>query len=124
MSAPPSAPAPRLMARSIVSFVMLAARALSTAARRRGLPLGSGTPPRVAMVISRISLVNTLARLASSAFLRPSMDGPLPMCISWRYRMDRGAILHERCIEAAFAQEKGGLAGDIGGNEHACVAGL
>src|SRR3546814_5545803 len=29
--------------------------------------------------MSRISLVNTLARLASSAFLRPSMDGPLPM---------------------------------------------
>jgi hypothetical protein len=26
-------------------------------------------------------LVNTLARLASSAFLRPSMEGPLPMVI-------------------------------------------
>src|SRR5690348_14209915 len=67
------------MARSIVSLVMLADNALSTAARRRGLAAGSATPARVATVISRINLVNTLARLASSAFLRPSMDGPLPM---------------------------------------------
>src|SRR5690349_25060223 len=63
----------------MVSLVMLADSALSTAARRRGLAAGSATPARVATVISRISLVNTLARLASSAFLRPSMDGPLPM---------------------------------------------
>src|SRR6185312_918845 len=84
MSAPPSAPEPRLIARSMVSLVMLADSALSTAARRRGLPPGSATPARVATVISRISLVNTLARLASSAFLRPSMDGPLPMAIPAR----------------------------------------
>src|SRR5690242_15375864 len=63
----------------MVSLVMLADSALSTAARRRGLAAGSATPARVATVISRISLVYTLARLASSAFLRPSMDGPLPM---------------------------------------------
>src|SRR6185437_10196626 len=79
MSAPPSAPEPRLIARSMVSLVMFADSALSIAARRRGLPAGSATPARVATVISRISLVNTLARLASSAFLRPSMDGPLPI---------------------------------------------
>src|ERR1700760_2984917 len=54
------------------------------------------------MVISRISLVNTLARLASSAFLRPSMDGPLPMCVSRRYRTDRGGILAELGREVSF----------------------
>src|SRR5690242_1495580 len=58
---------------------MFAVRALSIAARRRGLLAGSPPPARAATPISRISLVNTLPRLASVAFLRASIDGPLPM---------------------------------------------
>src|SRR5689334_14075018 len=68
------------MARSTVSLVMLADRALSIAARRRGLPAGS-PPPRAATVISRISLVKSLPRRASSALLRFSMLGPRPTAV-------------------------------------------
>src|SRR6185312_11075004 len=92
MSAPPSAPEPRLIARSIISRVMLAAKALSTAARNLALTAGSATPARVATVISRISLVKTLARFASSAFLRPSTVGPLPMT-SYLNQPDKQSIL-------------------------------
>jgi hypothetical protein len=50
---------------------MLAALALSTASRRRGLKFGSPPPERAATVISRISLVNCAPRLASvTAFFR------------------------------------------------------
>src|SRR5438445_11894205 len=61
---------------------MFAVSALSVPARRRGLVAGSAPPPRAAIVISRISLVNSLPRRASSAFLRPSILGPLPMGLS------------------------------------------
>src|SRR5262249_8483962 len=61
------------MARSTVSFGMLAARAASTAARSRGLAAGSGKPLRAAVVNSRISLVKTLARFLSCAPLRYMM---------------------------------------------------
>src|SRR3989344_4231453 len=50
----------------MVSLVMLASSALSIAARRRGLSLGS-PPVRAATVISRIILVKSLPRLASCA---------------------------------------------------------
>src|SRR5690606_32016851 len=63
-------PAPRAMARSMVSRVMLAVSALSTAARNRGLSAGTGPPNLAATVSSRISLVNILPRLASCAALR------------------------------------------------------
>src|SRR5690606_22385392 len=80
MSSAPSAPEPRRIARSIVSLGMFAESALSMATRSRALPAGSA-PLRAATVISRISLVKILPRRASSAFLRPSMLGPLPMGI-------------------------------------------
>src|SRR5262249_59244189 len=58
------------MARSIVSPGMLWARAARTAVRRRGLALTSPPPRRAATVISLISFVKTLPRLASlAAFL-------------------------------------------------------
>ena len=50
------------MARSTVSFVMLDLKAAVTAARRRGLPAGSGRPALAETVISRISLANARAR--------------------------------------------------------------
>src|ERR1700741_4651940 len=59
------------MARSILSFGMFTAFAASIAVRRRGLPPGSPPPALAATVISRITLVQEEARLASvTAFLR------------------------------------------------------
>src|SRR5574341_252794 len=55
------------MARVMLSEGMLEALALSTAVRSRGLLPGSPPPMRAAIVISRISLVKSVPRLASSA---------------------------------------------------------
>jgi len=48
------------------SWGMLAARAAWIAARKRGLASGSPPPSLAAVVISRMSLVKSLPRLASS----------------------------------------------------------
>src|SRR6185503_11472703 len=64
---------PRLIARSIVSRVMLASRAAIIAARSRGFEPGSAAPSRAAVVISRISLVKTFALAASCRPLRCMM---------------------------------------------------
>src|SRR5436190_15165208 len=58
---------PFLMARSMVSVGMLWPRAVSMAVRSRGLPLGSPPPSRAEMVISRITLVQTLDFFESEA---------------------------------------------------------
>src|SRR3954468_2505204 len=55
------------MARSMVSFGMFSARALSTAVRKRGLPLGSPPPERAETVSSLMSLVQTFDFLESEA---------------------------------------------------------
>src|SRR5204863_5644004 len=52
---------------------MLAERAARTAARNRGLALGSGKPERAAVVSSRMILVKTLARFLSCAPFRYMM---------------------------------------------------
>jgi len=70
---PSPGPAPRLIARSMVSPAMLPAFAAMTAARSLGFCSGSGRPERAATVISRIRLVNSLARFASCAPLRYMM---------------------------------------------------
>src|SRR6185436_244104 len=64
---PSSSPAPRWTARLIVSAGIAWPLASFTALRRRGLPAGSPPPMRAATVISLISLVKSLPRLASSA---------------------------------------------------------
>src|SRR4029077_17720659 len=66
----------------------------SMAARRRGLELGSPPPMRAAMVISRITRVNTRPRFASVAaflclivahFECPDMTNPrFDFCARWR----------------------------------------
>src|SRR5690349_9069313 len=61
------------MARSTVSFGMLAWRAARTAARSRGFAAGSGKPVRAAVVSSRMILVKTLARFLSCAPFRYMM---------------------------------------------------
>src|SRR5690349_11157720 len=63
----------------MTSLVMFADRPLSMALRRRGLAPGSPPPALAATEISRMILVKILPRRASSAFLRASMEGPLPM---------------------------------------------
>src|SRR5919112_5928488 len=68
---PSSSPVPFLMARSMFSPGIFTALAASIAVRRRGLPPGSPPPLRAATVISRMTLVQDEARLASViAFLR------------------------------------------------------
>src|SRR3989442_4827221 len=58
------------MARSMFSLGMFSFLAAATAVRRRGFAIASPPPTRAAIVISRISLVNTRPRLASvAAFL-------------------------------------------------------
>src|SRR5512137_957728 len=66
-----SRPAPRRMAPSILSLGMAAARALSTARRKRKLELGSGPPSRAATANSRPRRVKAAPFLASAVpFLR------------------------------------------------------
>src|SRR3954453_18471709 len=68
---PSSSPVPFLTARSMFSPGMLTALAASIAVRSLGLPPGSPPPLRAATVISRITLVQEEARLASViAFFR------------------------------------------------------
>ena len=72
LGTPSPGPAPRLIARSMVSFGRFAALAAAIALLSRGLPSASA-PARVATVSSRINLENTLARFASCAPLRYMM---------------------------------------------------
>ncbi|OPZ58892.1 MAG: hypothetical protein BWY86_01373 [Candidatus Aminicenantes bacterium ADurb.Bin508] len=55
------------MARLMLSAGMFRSRALSIASRRRGLLSGLAPPPRAAIIISRMTLVKALPRLASTA---------------------------------------------------------
>src|SRR4029079_4733980 len=64
---PSRSPVPFLMARSIVSFGMLTSRALSTAVRRRGLPLMSPPPRRAEIVSSLMTLVQSFDFFESEA---------------------------------------------------------
>src|SRR3984885_10551345 len=67
---PSSVPAPRWMARSMLSLGMFSPLAVRIAVRRRGFVTGSAPPVRVAIVNSRMSLVKILPRRASvAAFL-------------------------------------------------------
>ena len=70
---PSSPPAPRLMARSMLSLGMLAARATAMAPRSLGFMAGSARPDLAATVNSRMILVKSLARLASWAPFRYMM---------------------------------------------------
>ena len=64
-------PSPRGVARSMLSSGMFSALAASIAVRSRALPPGSPPPCLAAIVISRISLVNSAPRRASvTAFFR------------------------------------------------------
>src|SRR5690606_26226120 len=116
--------------------VMLADRPLSIALRRRGLPAGSPPPALAATEISRMILVKILPRRASSAFLRASMEGPLPMENSlerWKGAdstlvgaalAPRKAIATQASLlqEPAFPQEPDGLGGGFGREQQAAVA--
>src|SRR5215813_12137007 len=64
---PSRSPVPFLIARSIVSFGMFTPRALSTAARNRGLPLMSPPPSRAEIVSSLMTFVQSFDFLESEA---------------------------------------------------------
>src|SRR6059058_1783214 len=62
-----SAPDPRAMARSMLSFGIEYERAFSTAFCNARLPAGSGPPSLAATMIARDSFENSLPRFASAA---------------------------------------------------------
>jgi hypothetical protein len=78
---------PFWIARLMLSAGMFEPLALSTAVRRRGLLSGSPPPMRAAMVISRMILVKSLPRLASSApflcLIECHLECP-DMAVSWQ----------------------------------------
>src|SRR5438105_5869976 len=74
---PSSSPAPRLVARSTVSFGMLLAAALSTASLNRGLVETSLPPSLAETVISRMGRVEILPRLAAVAAFMSLVFAPL-----------------------------------------------
>src|SRR3954451_3412550 len=84
----------------MVSLGMLTARALSTAARNRGLPLMSPPPSRAEMVISLMTLVQTLDLLESEAsFLCLILDQrlcPDMTCFLPYHRPDSGGTISRR----------------------------
>src|SRR5208282_23105 len=63
MASPP--PAPRLMARSMLSLGMLAARHFNSTIRKRGFIAASPPASLAAMLISLLNFANIFARLAS-----------------------------------------------------------
>jgi hypothetical protein len=69
MSSPASSPVPFLIARSMFSFGSDFALPASIATRSRAFPVGSPPPSLAAIVISRMSFVNSAPRLASVAAL-------------------------------------------------------
>src|SRR6478735_10420481 len=101
--------------------------ALSTAVRRRGFALTSLPPARAATASSRISLVKTFPRLASCAFLRPSIAinrpiGTTPVLCSAipAANYSRAAVSGP---EAAALQEGGHQASDLLGKHQPRMAG-
>src|SRR3972149_11583456 len=107
-----SSPVPRLIARSMLSFGMLAARARSTARRKPKFVSGSPPPSRAANAISRARRVNRLPRLASlAAFLRlivdhlecPDMLLAAPPTSPVKREGDHDAELYHRGFDSVFA---------------------
>src|SRR5919106_14575 len=72
-----SAPEPRAIARSMLSFGMEYERAFSIAFCRARLPPGSGPPSRAATMIARDSFEKSLPRFASAAPFLCLMDDHL-----------------------------------------------
>ena len=97
----------------MLSFGMLWLRAASTAVRRRGLALMSPPPRRAATVISLISLVKSLPRLASlAAFLCL-----IVLHLEWPDMDDFGRY-HMPPAGTTRARFTGGVSGAGAGLEH------
>src|SRR5256714_13555545 len=83
------------MARSMLSFGMLWARAERMALRRRALPFGSPPPVLAAIVISRESLLKSAPRLVSIAPLkRLTLDHLLCPDMRW----ESCAVAGQTCV--------------------------
>src|ERR671929_1715540 len=91
-----SAPEPRAIARSMLSFGMEYDRAFSIAFCRARLPPGSGPPSFAATMIARDSLEKSLPRFASAAPFLCLMDDHL-LCPDTHRLPDR---LQEQLVDA------------------------
>src|SRR5256714_15100199 len=99
-------PVPRLIARSMLSFGMLWARADKMALRRRALPLGSPPPVFAAMVISRDSLLKSAPRFVSSAPLkRLTLDHLLCPDMRW----ESYEVAGQTCVLLRTGEPRRGL---------------
>src|SRR5919201_3070211 len=95
----PVAPAPRAIARSMLSFGIDASRAFSIAFCRARLPPGSGPPSRAATMIARESFEKSLPRFASAAPFLCLIDDHL-LCPDIRLLSDQlqKALVHTRVV--------------------------
>src|SRR6478609_6140230 len=89
------------MLRLMVSAGMLAALALSTASRRRGLADRSPPPWRAATMISRMQRVHTLPRFSSCRPLRCWMFAHL-LCPATESSFYAGALLYWLSPDSTF----------------------
>src|SRR5436190_12486537 len=107
---------------------MFTPSALSIARRRRGFVFGSPPPARAATDISRITFVKTLPRLASCAFMRPSIAINRPIGKTPARKSKFPAAKYSRGrdsgLEAAVFEEVRRHPGDLPGKHQAGVAAL
>src|ERR671915_1029435 len=94
-----SAPDPRAIARSMLSFGMEYDRAFSIAFCSARLPAGSGPPSFAATMIARESFENSLPRFASAAPFLCLIDDHL-LCPDTRLLLDKGekALVDARVV--------------------------
>src|SRR6266536_3250603 len=95
-AASPPVPAPRAIARSMLSFGIEAARALSIAFWSARFPAGSGPPSFAATISARVSFVNSCPRFASAAPFLCLIDDHL-LCPDIRLLPDQ---LEEQFVDA------------------------
>src|SRR2546423_6444361 len=99
-------PVPRLIARSMLSFGMLWARAERMALRSRALPFGSPPPVFAAMVISRDSLLKSAPRFVSMAPLkRLTLDHLLCPDMRW----ESYEVAGQTCFLSGVGEPRRGL---------------
>src|SRR5687768_9136787 len=124
-----SVPAPRAIARSMLSLGIDASRAFSIAFCKARLPAGSGPPSRAATMMARASLEKSLPRLASAAPFLCLIEDHL-LCPDTQLLPDElqetlvdacvvGQLGVERGHQIAAVPEQHRLAGVLGQDLHA-----
>src|ERR1041384_3726514 len=98
------------MARSMMSFGVLWARAETIALRSRALPAGSPPPVLAAIVISRANLLKSVARFVSIApLVCLTLDHLLCPAMLWEFfescRTDLGSFCEPESLERNVIEE-------------------